>query len=140
MKVMIDTEEFTKETSSQFNGVQIKIAPSPYDLPESISYIYNPADDCLKITFEYIDNEPLTSKPLNAFLQILLGQHTKKVAGFVLSDIKKMGIGKIQLELEEKTSDLTTKLAMQNSRMASHYEIIRKLMNQNREHLIAATA
>jgi hypothetical protein len=118
----LDTSALTHSHMVRHHGdAHTFFFPSPYDVPEAIRGLYDPAAKTFRIEFKYLGEEPKKELKLRDHVDVQLGRNSNRIYGFefdVSGDLYDKPITDL---IKNAIDELYKKYS--SSQNKSHYEI-----------------
>ncbi len=122
--------------AERFDGLELTIELSPYDLPQGIVGSYNEATGEFTITFEYIDDEPETRVSECEGIEIFAGIHSNKILRIAIHVDQPPHAGTAVIQLQTRVLGAIDRISQQKGQR--NHEVAKRLLEDRFEDLVPA--
>lgn len=129
----VDTARFRQDRTEEIRqGVQVKMAVSPYDVPQGVRGYTDKTTSNFVIEFKYlVEDEPhVQTAHENPHVRVEIGKNSKRIYRIMLDVVA------LKCDLVRLAVDAIEELPREHNRLSNSYDLTKQIVLQNRDKLL----
>lgn len=131
----VDTARFRQDRTEEIRqGVRIKMAVSPYDVPQGVRAYRDDRTGNFAIEFKYlVEDEPhVQTEHENQHVSVEIGKNSKRIYRIMLDVIA------MQCDIVGLAVEAIEELPREHNRLSNSYDLTKQIVLQHRDKLVPA--
>ena len=131
--IRLDPIELNPGEITDIQGIEVRMALSPYDVPDAVRGGYNEKSKRFVIQFEYLTDEKKDlRKTGDEHIQVKVGKNSERIYEIEINT-KALDVHMVSLVL----TVLDEMASHQNERRRGHYELLHRVIEDKKAELVA---